>query len=544
MDKLKRITLLSFILLLCLSFGSCRQAAKKLVKETAEEGAEAVAERGASRMARELGEEMIEQDAKQFIKRLASEDKLFKETWEALPDVLRKSTEDVLQRDPRLRSVLVSNATSFFSELQARGSKNLMKSPDLVAFFAEGFKRSERNYGFNPLRALEFMDDGRGVKIFTHVSGKKQVLGEMKDGILSMHLMDDAEDLFRQPLLKGGLIPNTSYKIKTVGGELKYTVRTDALGRVSSLEGTGLSKHQLEQNVLRFREGVNFSPKGRIGSSGSKVDVKVRYTYTKGSEVPEVANVRLKDGKKTVNDVISNKSVAKEVNSLPLADVVKRQGLPAKEQQKLLKECEQNPRLRDLIHQDPATTVQRWRNTRNHVDKSLVARTPSGKLVPNASYAGNTYYFEPALNAKLADRLKRGGGYINLDGTNRLSVEDLIKLDKQFPEGIPFSKSGFPDFGAVAYKRGGKNVSFDLAEFKDLSNRAADFNKAHKLFRAKYGFDAPKGYTWHHLENSRTVILVRTDVHQAVRHAGGVSTQATKAATKKLPQAAGLKAAA
>ncbi|MBN1126825.1 MAG: HNH endonuclease [Sedimentisphaerales bacterium] len=35
--------------------------------------------------------------------------------------------------------------------------------------------------------------------------------------------------------------------------------------------------------------------------------------------------------------------------------------------------------------------------------------------------------------------------------------------------------------------------------------------------------DTPKGYTWHHVEDGVTMQLVPTDLHQAVRHTGGVA---------------------
>ncbi|WP_455717075.1 HNH endonuclease signature motif containing protein [Anaerosporobacter sp.] len=33
----------------------------------------------------------------------------------------------------------------------------------------------------------------------------------------------------------------------------------------------------------------------------------------------------------------------------------------------------------------------------------------------------------------------------------------------------------------------------------------------------------PTGYTWHHVEDSRTMTLVPSDLHGAVRHTGGAS---------------------
>ncbi|MDB2140062.1 HNH endonuclease [Clostridium butyricum] len=38
------------------------------------------------------------------------------------------------------------------------------------------------------------------------------------------------------------------------------------------------------------------------------------------------------------------------------------------------------------------------------------------------------------------------------------------------------------------------------------------------------GFSStPKGYTWHHVEDGRTLILVPSDLHGEIRHTGGAS---------------------
>ena len=39
------------------------------------------------------------------------------------------------------------------------------------------------------------------------------------------------------------------------------------------------------------------------------------------------------------------------------------------------------------------------------------------------------------------------------------------------------------------------------------------------LFKAS----APTGYTWHHVEDGKTMLLVPSDLHGAVRHTGGAS---------------------
>lgn len=47
-----------------------------------------------------------------------------------------------------------------------------------------------------------------------------------------------------------------------------------------------------------------------------------------------------------------------------------------------------------------------------------------------------------------------------------------------------------------------------------------DFIKANEA--ARYP-SMPTGYTWHHVEDGRTMLLVPSDLHGAVRHTGGAS---------------------
>lgn len=96
-------------------------------------------------------------------------------------------------------------------------------------------------------------------------------------------------------------------------------------------------------------------------------------------------------------------------------------------------------------------------------------------------------------------------------------------LAKKYPKGVDFTNDGFPNFKPYAKTE----VSFDLPS---AASKAADtcltgvnshdFAMANKAA----GFaSTPKGYTWHHCEDMKTLQLVPTDLHMAVRHTGGAS---------------------
>ena len=179
--------------------------------------------------------------------------------------------------------------------------------------------------------------------------------------------------------------------------------------------------------------------------------------------------------------------------------------------------------LVQLIHADPELNIKRWLNTRNHVDKTKLAKTSNGRTVPNGRvYAGNVYYFNPSLNSALKARLKNGDGIISLKKFGILSRDELIQLDKLYPDGVPFTKEGFADFTKVAAKNDQNQViKINIGTLSGDSN--SDIKKAESLY-LKMGYKSKDGYTWHHLENSTELIRVPTAIHQLVDHAGGMST--------------------
>lgn len=90
----------------------------------------------------------------------------------------------------------------------------------------------------------------------------------------------------------------------------------------------------------------------------------------------------------------------------------------------------------------------------------------------------------------------------------RLSPE----LREKYPESVKFNEKGFPDFSPYTTAEVDIQYTGDRADDFDLANTAAGLS------------EKPEGYTWHHHENGRTMQLIPTDLHDAVRHTGGCAT--------------------
>ena len=85
-------------------------------------------------------------------------------------------------------------------------------------------------------------------------------------------------------------------------------------------------------------------------------------------------------------------------------------------------------------------------------------------------------------------------------------------LSKKYGKGIKFNKYGFPDFSKYA-----KHTT----KIKGLTGNYA---KDAALANAKVGLKkVPRGFTWHHVEDGVTMMLIPSELHKVVRHTGGAS---------------------
>ena len=116
---------------------------------------------------------------------------------------------------------------------------------------------------------------------------------------------------------------------------------------------------------------------------------------------------------------------------------------------------------------------------------SQVQRLPSGRRPSNSRYAGRVY-----------------------DGP-----QWTPELQQRYPDGVRFTDDGYPDFSPYARDTVRFEPRFD-------GNHGSDFTAANRA--AGYG-ETPDGYIWHHHQDTQTMQLVPEDLHEAVRHAGGVA---------------------
>lgn len=206
-----------------------------------------------------------------------------------------------------------------------------------------------------------------------------------------------------------------------------------------------------------------------------------------------------------------------------LQNYAKKHKFSVEKQESLLREMQENSGLAKLVRNNPEYNIKRWIKTRKHVDQYKLVRNAQGRFPINARiYAGNTYYFDPNLNNGLAARLKNGEGVILLkQPAITLTKKDLEELDCLYPDGVPFSVEGFPDFSGCAFRgKDGKAMVIDIGCLSGDSKK--DINKAETIFQSM-GYDWVDNYTWHHIQGTTKLIKVDRRVHQLVDHTGGMS---------------------
>lgn len=508
-------------------------------KKVAKEASEEIMEKGAKSLSKEFTEESLENISKRelktitwekFNKAIAMKLPALAKALDGLDSNVRIVFEKYLKKDFRFFKGLTSSNTIIDEcAIYSKQAPKLMKDPNFLRMYVKAniLRNEGRNCIINNLIAKE---ESGFVNFYSKTTNK--LAAEYRDGIVNV---------FDKSILHQELIPNACYTIKGTNGK-KCSYIIDDLGRISSIEGKNMSPEEIASEIVNISKKNDFGKNWdqtlstlKQSSSRDDVNIKCQFSYANDDElVPKYAHVEADiKGKKKVSSTyenvgkrLGNTFSAKE-NEAILKRYAKKVGLSEDKSTKLLSEMNADDGLARLIHENPQFNIKRWVNTRNHVDKKLIMRTPKGKMPINARvYAGNVYYFNPHLNYGLKARLRRGNGMVDLRGMSNLSYEDLIRLDKLYPEGVPFTKQGFPDFSSVAAKgRDGKPIKVDIGKLTGDSKK--DINKAETIFQS-LGNSWKAGFTWHHIENTTSLLRVPTQIHQLVDHTGGMSMSGLK----------------
>lgn len=538
------------IFTIALNFISCKKVAKefseKALTETTEKAAKELSKEATEKSLKALTKKEIKNiDWSELLKIIKKEDLNLYESISKLDRSFQKKLGKAINSDFEFYNALISSNTAIDEFLVfTQNSSKAMRNIDLFKYFTKS-RDLERRFGVpNVIGNITLKEESGIIKILNN--SDNSIMGELRDGVFFIRkpFKTGTNLLDKNSILKKTLIPNSVYKIKGING-LSYLYHVDDFGRFSKIEAKCINADELASNVILAKENFNLGSewtsklkKVRQTSKGNDIDASLIFKYADDGMTPLTVKADIKAANKRIVsesfenlDNLSRKVFSTAENASVLERFATKTGLTVKKKADLLSEMGQDEELAKLIHSNPELNIKRWLNTRNHVDKSKLARTAKGRMVPNGQvYAGNTYYFNPHLNSGLKARLKNGGT-INLKKFGKLTYEDLIRLDKLYPDGVPFTKEGYPDFAKVAFKgKNGKTLKIDIGTLSGDSKK--DIAAAEALFQ-KLGYTWESGYTWHHIENSTTLIRVPSAIHQLVDHAGGMSTHASQEVVKQ-----------
>jgi len=93
---------------------------------------------------------------------------------------------------------------------------------------------------------------------------------------------------------------------------------------------------------------------------------------------------------------------------------------------------------------------------------------------------------------------------------NPVTGNKWYERHKLYPNGVGFDSKGYPKFDNFSTK------TIDVPGM--TGERASDSKLANKLA----GYDiTPSGYSWHHHQNGRKMLLLPDDLHRGIGHNGG-----------------------
>ncbi len=124
------------------------------------------------------------------------------------------------------------------------------------------------------------------------------------------------------------------------------------------------------------------------------------------------------------------------------------------------------------------------------------------------------------MNSPKPDKWYKKGGSISIDNNGTWTYTNKSGVSVNYP-------NGYPDFTPFMHP----NVKPVQIEVHSPKNNPKDFENANKAAKLTKDTDPPlidnqrppDGYTWHHHEDGKTMMLVDEEIHREFRHIGGQS---------------------
>jgi len=175
-----------------------------------------------------------------------------------------------------------------------------------------------------------------------------------------------------------------------------------------------------------------------------------------------------------------------------------------------------DPDIGRFVSQDPIG-IEGGENVYQYAPNPIRWTDPRGlRPKPGGGYATHSGAHPRRINGRMPINCAWAGKTMPLGELDPKILERYPGLANKYPHGVPFNMFGFPDFSRYSKY----NVRIELG-----SSREVDFSRAN---RAAGLPSTPDGYTWHHHQDSGYMQLIPSDVHDAVKHSGGIAASKCK----------------
>ena len=149
------------------------------------------------------------------------------------------------------------------------------------------------------------------------------------------------------------------------------------------------SPNEFNENIIYLQNNLDLGDewrkhfrKIRQTSKGNDISAEFIFRYSDDQSIPQFAKLDIKVKDKNIVsgtfenlDHLSTKTFSTSDNAAILNKWAAKVGLSTKKKGDLLSEMAEDENLVQLIHADPELNIKRWLNTRNHVDKTKLAKT-------------------------------------------------------------------------------------------------------------------------------------------------------------------------
>lgn len=504
---------------------SCKKVAKEITEEVAEKAIVKAFTKETSELTIEkIGKkELLSLDWSDLYQALTKENPHLAQSIDKLDGTVEKLISKSVSKDYKFFKALTSSDFIIDEcELYSKEAPKLMKDANFIRMFVKNDigRKEGRECLWNTLVPKE----EKGLVRFYN-KATNELAAEYKDGVVNV---------INKELLNEELIPNACYTVKNDLGK-RCSFYIDDFGRVASVDAKNMSPDEIVSEIVNRSGNNDFGREWetafrRIKQSSKSNDVNFKCNFKYASDenlTPNYAKIEADiKGKQQISSTFKNSAKSSEANVAEdggnlLAKSVSRENtkkilnLPefnklSKEfQEKLLKELETNEDLEVKILRDHSY-VDKWGKAQN-----------------------GRWYADPALNPDLRKKLGETGeydirGWAKRDPAYRknalMTKEKLEEIHKYMPDGVQKNPDGTVDFTNAAIRHpDGKPVIVDIGKLEATSDK--DRRKAAKILFDN-GFNYPEGFdagstTWHHIEGTSKLILVRWDVHALIDYVGG-----------------------